>query len=129
MLLHKVKKSSSSNAFHAQDSVVARKCSRFERLQLSGGIECKSSSSAIWGGGALPYVGRYQLPVIRPPFFHANPTPNNPLFPFSPHPMTLFFQFCKEFYIEISKFCTLHAHLNKFIIFRAICAKRLQILA
>ena len=53
------------------------------------------------GGGALPYVGGSQVPVNRPPFFYANPTPNDPHFwestpkkpPFfwCPHRMTPFF--------------------------------------
>ena len=41
----------------------------------------------------LHYIifGRYHLPVLWPPFF-ANLTPNDPIFLYSPHPMTPFFQ-------------------------------------
>ena len=52
--------------------------------------------------GALPYVGGYQVPVIRPPFY-ADLRPNDP-FLFSPHPMALFFHFCSIFYIQIANF-------------------------
>ena len=49
------------------------------------------SNVSVPGGGALPYVGGYQVPVNRPPFltpilhpmtpFFIRFTPNDPLFP------------------------------------------------
>ena len=35
--------------------------------------------------GALPFVGGYQVPVSRPPFFYADPKPNDPPFFYSVH--------------------------------------------
>ena len=69
------------------------------------------------GGGALPYVGGYQVPVNRPPFF-------TPIL----HPMTPFFHFCIKFYIKIANFCALRAHFEKFNVFVAILTENLQIL-
>ena len=79
------------------------------------------------GGGALPYVGGYQVPVNRPPFLSRSYT-QWPPFLFSPYPMTPFFHFCMEFYIKIANFCALRAHFEKFNNFVAILKENSQIL-
>ena len=58
------------------------------RHRLTLHAETKGRSGG--GGKALPYVGGYQVPVIRPPFFMPILHPMTPFF-FSPHPLTPFF--------------------------------------
>ena len=52
------------------------------------------------GGGALPYIGGYQVPVNRPPFY-ADPTPNDPFFDSVHTQWPPFFHFFIKFYIAI----------------------------
>ena len=68
-------------------------------------------------GGALPYVGGYQVPVNRPPFLRRSYTQWPP-----------FFHFCIKFYIKIANFCALRAHFEKFNDFVAILKENSQIL-
>ena len=62
--------------------------------------------------GALPYVGQYHLPVLWPPFFYANLTPNDSIFHYSSHLMTLFskflnvkFQIFRVIFMHFQTFC------------------------
>ena len=65
-------------------------------------------------GGALPYVGGYQVPVNRPPFLRRSYTQWPPFF-YSVHTQwPPFFHFCIKFYIKIANFCALRAHFEKF---------------
>ena len=80
------------------------------------------------GGGALPYVGGYQVPVNRPPFFTQILHPMTPFF-YSVHTQwPPFFHFCIKFYPKIAFFCSLCAHFEKFNDFVAILIEILQIL-
>ena len=66
------------------------------------------------GGGALPCVGGYQVPVNRPPFFTPILHPMTPFF-YSVHTQwPPFFHFCIKFYIQIANFCALRAYFEKF---------------
>ena len=86
------------------------------------------TSGRIKPGGALPYVGGYQVPVNRTPFFTPilHPmtpffiqfTPNEPLFP-------LLYQILHKKY---ANFCALRAHFEKFNDFVAILKGNSQIL-
>ena len=64
----------------------------------------RHAEGKIWG--ALPYVGRYYLPVNShlDPFFDTNLAPNDPVFHYSPHPNTFFSE------LEGKIFHTLSAH-------------------
>ena len=79
-------------------------------------------------GGALPYVGGYQVPVNRLPFFTPILHPMIPIFIQSTPNDPLFFHFCLKFYIKIANFSALRAHLKKFNKFVAILTENLQIL-
>ena len=79
-------------------------------LNLRGNCWCHLVLS---GGGALPYVGGYQVPVKRP-LFYADPTPKDLLFFIQSTPSDpLFFHFCVKFYIKIANFSALRAHFEK----------------
>ena len=79
-------------------------------------------------GGALPYVGGYQVPVNRPPFFTPILHPMTPFF-YSVHiQWPPFFQFCIKFYIKSANFCALCTHFEKSNDFVAILTENLQIL-
>ena len=79
-------------------------------------------------GGALPYVGGYQVPVNRPPFFTPILHPMTPFF-YSVHTQwPPFFHFCLKFYIKIANFSALRAHFEKFNKYVAILTENLQIL-
>ena len=80
------------------------------------------------GGGALPYVGGYQVPVNRPPFFMPTLHPMTPFFHSVHTHWPPFFHFCIKFYIKIANFCALCAHFEKFNDFVAILTGNLQIL-
>ena len=68
------------------------------------------------GGGTPIYVGRYHLPVLRP-LFYANLTPNDPVFHYSPHPMTFFF-FFHNFNVKFQIFRALRPHFKIFANFQ-----------
>ena len=73
---------------------------------------CRSLSNSCGGGErALPYVGRYHLPVKRPPFIYAKLAPNDPIFHYSPHPMIPFFQISNFLRVShaFQKFCQFSA--------------------
>ena len=63
---------------------------------------------------ALPYVGGYQVPVNRPPFFTPILHPMTPFFIQSTPNDPLFSTFCIKFYIKVANFCALRAHFEKF---------------
>ena len=88
----------------------------------------KQSSMYPKPGVALPYVGGYQVPVNRPPFFTSILHPTTPFF-YSVHTQwPPFFHFCIKFYVNIANFCALRAHFEKFNDFMAILRENLQIL-
>ena len=70
-------------------------------------------TTCVYGGGILPYVGGYQVPVNRPPFY-ADLTPNDPVFFLSPHPMTPFCTLVTNFYKQMANFCAFVTHFEKF---------------
>ena len=89
---------------------------------------CHYPVSWARGGGALLYVGGYQVPVNRPPFLRRPYTQWPPFFIQSTPIDPLFFHFCIKFYIKIANFCALRAHFEKFNDFVAILTGNLQIL-
>ena len=80
------------------------------------------------GGGALPYVGGYQVPVNRPPFLRRSYTQWPPFFIRSTPNDPLFFHFCINFCIKIANFCALRAQFEKFNDFCGVLTENLQIL-
>ena len=87
-----------------------------------------SITKAPGGGGALPYVGGYQVPVNRPPFFTPILHPMTPFF-YSVHTQwPLFSTFVPHFTWKLQIFCALRAHFVKFNDFVAISTENLQIL-
>ena len=91
-------------------------------------IRLNRSDCKARGGGALPYVVGYQVPVNRPPFFTPILHPMTPFF-YSVHTQwPPFFHFCIKFYIKIANFWARRAHFEKFNDFVAILKENLQIL-
>ena len=82
----------------------------------------------VYTRGALPYVGGYQVPVNRPPFFTPTLHLMTPFFHSVHTQWPPFFHFCIKFYIKIANFCALRAHFEKCNDFVTILTKNLQIL-
>ena len=94
-------------------------------------LHCRRCHTLVVGftpGGALPYVGGYQVPVNRPPFLRRSYTQWPPFFIQSTPNDPLFFHFYIKFYIKIANFCALRAHFEKFNDFVAILKENSQIL-
>ena len=62
------------------------------------------------GWGELPYIGRYHLPVLWPPFYANKITPNDPFFT-TVHTQWLFFSKLQG---KISNFCQFSAEKGNF---------------
>ena len=74
------------------------------RYQISL-VVCHLTNQAVnhtGGRGALPYVGGYRLPIIRPPFY-TNLTPMDPFF-LQSTPNDPLFHFYIKFYIQVKTF-------------------------
>ena len=84
--------------------------------------------SWLYARGVLPYVGGYQVPVNRPPFFTPTLHPMTPFFHSVHTQWPPFFHFCIKCYLKIASFCALRAHFQKFNDFVAILTENLQIL-